>query len=190
MTRGRYPKKAIDKAKKIAKERGEVRYYERGSGLHPHFSIVAPHILGEVIMAITNHINAPLAQLEAEAIDEIGCMKMYPASQQISREVWFSSQNYTRRYFRITGSGLIELGPDGNLLPIDAAMIGAPAPAAAAAGSPGVQQFPAPESPAPEHSGPASPAPASVPAPVPGKDAVPSPAHRAKGTLSRGSVHT
>lgn len=185
MTKGRYPKEAIRKAKKIAQERGEVRYYERGPGLHPHFSIVAPHLLAEVIMAITNHINAPLAQLEAEAAGVIGCMKMYPASQQISREVWFSSQNYTRRYFRVTGSGLIELAPDGHLLPIDVAKIGAggtaagaPAPATAAAGSPGspgAQQFPAPEYPAvpapapevpaPEHSGPASPAPASVPAP-------------------------
>ncbi|MDD4136287.1 MAG: hypothetical protein PHT99_00125 [Methanoregula sp.] len=221
MTRGRYPKEAIRKAKKIAQERGEVRYYERGPGLHPHFSIVVPHILAEVIMAITNHINAPLAQLEAEAAKEIGCMKMYPASQQISREVWFSSQNYTRRYFRITGSGLIELGPDGNLLPIDVAKIGscgtaagapAPAPAAAAAGSPGspgARQFPAPEYPAvpaPEHSGseaagPETPGPASEdpvqknsspasPAPVPGKDAAPSPAHQVKGTHSRGSVHT
>lgn len=141
MTKGRYPKKAIDKAKKIAQERGEVRYYDRGRGLHPHFFIVAPYILAEVIMKITKHINAPLAQMEAEAAEQIGCMKMYPASQQISREIWFSSQNYFRRYFRIIANGLIELGPDGNLLPVDLAKIGtsapagAPVPAVAAAGS-------------------------------------------------------
>ena len=219
MTRGRYPKKAIDKAKKIAKERGEVRYYERGSGLHPHFSIVAPHILAEVMLKITKHISAPLAQLEAEAAEEIGCMKMYPASQQISREVWFSSQNYFRRYFRITGTGLIELGPEGNLLPVDlakpgtGATAGAPAPAAAAAGaqaagspgSPGALQFPAPEYPAvpapavpvPESSGPASssesPAPTdspASPAPVSREETTHSPAYPARGTTSKGSIHT
>ena len=231
MTKGRYPKKAIDKAKKIADERGEVRYYARNRGLHPHFSIVAPHILAEVMLKITKHINAPLAQLEADAAGEIGCMKMYPASQQISREVWFSSQNYFRRYFRITGTGLIELGPDGNLLPVDlakpgtGATAGALAPAAAAAGSqaagspavgspgsPGARQFPAPEYPAvpapapavpvPESSGPVSPAPASSPespapadspaspAPVAREETTPSPAHPARGTTGRGSVHT
>lgn len=213
MTRGRYPKKAIDKAKKIAKERGEVRYYVRGSGLHPHFSIVAPHILAEVMLKITKHISAPLAQLEAEAADEIGCMKMYPASQQISREIWFSSQNYFRRYFRITGTGLIELGPEGNLLPIDVAKIGtcgtadgAPAPAGAAAGaqaagspgSPGARQFPAPEYPAvpapvvpvPESSGPASSAPADSPAPLAREETTHSPAYPTRGTTSKGSAHT
>jgi len=226
MTKGRYPKKAIDKAKKIAEARGEVRYYARGRGVHPHFSIVAPHILAEVILKITKHISAPVAQLEAEAAAEIGCMKMYPASQQISREIWFSSQNYFRRYFRITGTGLIELGPDGNLLPVDlakpgtGATTGAPAPAAAASGSqaagspgsPGARQFPAPEYPAvpapapavpvPESSGPASPAPASSPesqapadspaspAPVAREETAPSPDHPARGTPSKGSVHT
>jgi len=206
MTRGRYPKKAIDKAKKIAKERGEVRYYARNRGLHPHFSIVAPHILAEVMLKITKHINAPLAQLAPEAAEEIECMKMYPASQQISREIWFSSQNYFRRYFRITGTGLIELAPDGNLLPVDLAKIGtgtmAGAPAAAAAGYqsagspglPGARQFPAPEYPAvpapapavpvPESSGPAS------PASVAREETTPSPAHPARGTTGRGSVHT
>lgn len=226
MTRGRYPKKAIRKAKKIAEERGEVRCYARNHGLHPHFSIVAPHLLAEVILKITKHISAPLAQMEAEAAEEIGCMKMYPASQQISREIWFSSQNYFRRYFRITGTGLIELGPEGNLLPIDLAKLGtgpttgAPAPAAAVAGSqaagspgsPGAQQFPAPEYlavqapapavPVPESSGPASTAPASLPespapadspaspAPVAREETNPSPAHPARGTPDRRSVHT
>jgi len=184
MTRGRYPAKAIDKAKKIAGERGEVRYYARNRGLHPHFSIVAPHLLAEVMMVLTKHIGAPLAELEADAADEIGCMKMYPASLQISREIWFSSQNYFRRYFWITATGLTELSPDGNPLPVDPAQAGsvapagAPAPASAATGaraggSPGSPQFPAQEYPAvpvpapavpvPESSGPASPAPAPVP---------------------------
>jgi len=208
MTRGRYPAKAIDKAKKIAEERGEVRYYARGRGLHPHFSIVAPHILAEVMLKITNHIGAPLAQLAAEAAEEIGCMKMYPASQQISREIWFSSQNYFRRYFRITGTGLIELGPGGNLLPVDltkpgtGATVMAPALAAAAAGfqageSPGALQFPVPEYPAvpapavpvPELPVPAD-SPAVSPAPVARKETVPSPVHPTRGTTDRGSIHT
>ena len=199
MTRGRYPDKAIDRAEKIAGTRGEVRYYERGPGLHPHFSIVATNILAEVIMKITDHINAPLAQLEAEAAAEIGCMKTYPASQQISREIWFSSQNYSRRYFRITGTGLIELSPDGNLLPIDVAKIGTgaggtagtPAPAAAAAGSP-ASPGARPE-PAPEHSNPASPDPASSPgspAPVARGETTHVPAHPPERSLATGSTRT
>ena len=183
MPRGRYPKEAIKNAKETAEKRGNVRYYERGRGHHPHFSIVAPNLLAEVIMKPTKCIGAPLAQLEQEGAEQIGCMKMYPVSQQISREIWFSSPNYFRRYFRITGTGIIELGPDGNLLPLDVAKIGtsgtagapapaagAPAPAAGAPGSPippACLQFPAqeypliatptPEVPVPGSSGPTAP---------------------------------
>jgi hypothetical protein len=170
LTKGRWPLKAIARAKKIAEERGVVRVYERGPGLHPHFSIVTPHMLSEVMIRITDHINAPLSQQEADAAAEIGSMILYPVSPQISREIWFSSQNYTKRYFRITGTGLIELAPDGSLLPIDVAKSGtgaegmasaAPAPSAAIAGTGAStisRQVPATEYPempvpAPEHSG-------------------------------------
>ena len=177
MTRGRYPKKAIKNAKETAENRGDVRYCERGRGRHPHFSIVAPHMLAEVIMKPTKCIGASAAQLEQEAAAEIGDMKIYPVSQQISREIWFSSQNYFRRYFRITGTGIIELGPDGNLLPIDVAKFGAVGTTGALElpDSPVSMQFPAqeypavatpaPGVPAPGSSGPASPASVSSQAP-------------------------
>ena len=207
MTRGRHPIRAIDNAKEIAEKRGLVRYYARTPGRLCDFSIVGPAGLAEVRMKPMRHIRCTPEWLEREAADDIAALKMYPSSQQISRELWISSPQYFRRYFRVTDTGLIELSPDGQPLPADSPKAGparrrrdgTPAPGAPGSpGSPGSPKAPAPAllvavSPSPVSPGPEPPAPPAPPAPpdpVPPAMASPAPVPPAGDTPSGGSVET
>ncbi len=124
MTRGRHPIRAIDNAKDIAEKRGLVRYYARTPGRLCDFSIVTPYGLAEVRIKPMRHLRSTPEWLEREASGDIAALKMYPSSQQISRELWISSPQYFRRYFRVTDTGLIELSPDGQPLPADSPKTG------------------------------------------------------------------
>jgi hypothetical protein len=117
MTRGRHPEKAIERAAEIAEKRGLVRYYEHGPGCICDFSIVRPARLDEVRVKRMRHIRCTAKWLERDAADEIAGLKMYPASPQISREIWIVSPEYALRFFRVGDTGLIELGEGGEPLP-------------------------------------------------------------------------
>ncbi|MDD1704289.1 MAG: hypothetical protein LUP97_03540 [Methanoregula sp.] len=54
--------------------------------------------------------------LEREAADEIADLRMYPASQEISRELWICSRKYFIRFFRVSETGLTELDREGGIL--------------------------------------------------------------------------
>ncbi|MFA4849328.1 MAG: hypothetical protein WC626_06330 [Methanoregula sp.] len=195
MTRGRYPEKAIKKAQETAEERGLVRHYAHTPGRLCDFSIVGPAGLAEIRMKPMRHIRCTPKWLEREAAEDLAALNMYPSSPQISRELWISSPAYFRRYFRVCDTGLIELAPDGQLLPVGSPATGprrsrAGAPAVPA--TPGSPELPVPGSPAAASPGLESPAPSPSPTPDPVSpvNVSPAPVHPAEGTPSKRSVHT
>jgi hypothetical protein len=192
MTRGRHPYRAIDNAKEIAEKRGLVRYYARTPGRLCDFSIVTPCGLAEVRMKPMRHIRCTPEWLEREASEDIAALKMYPSSQQISRELWISSPQYFRRYFRVTDTGLIELSPDGQPLPAGSPATGQRGSRAGAAAAPAVAPAVPASSAPPELS--AVEAPAGVPpapqVPTSPAEVSPAPAPKAEGTPSKRSVQT
>lgn len=116
MTRGRHPDRALEKAEKIAKGRGLVHFYERGPGLLADFSITTRELKAEVKIKRLRRIRTTPAGLEREAADEIAGLRLYPASAEISRELWIYSPDYFWRFFRVTETGLAELARDGSVL--------------------------------------------------------------------------
>lgn len=116
MTKGRHPDRALEKAEKIAIKRGLVHLYKRGRGLLADFSITTRELKAEVKIKRLRRIRITAAGLEREAAEELAGLRLYPASQEISRELWIYSPDYFWRFFRVTETGLVELGRDGSVL--------------------------------------------------------------------------
>ncbi|MCK9579019.1 MAG: hypothetical protein M0Q92_01035 [Methanoregula sp.] len=117
MTKGRHPLKALERAEEIAQRRGLVHFYERRRGLLADFSITTPALKIEVKLKRMRYARCTVQWLEREAAEEIAALRMYPVSEQISRELWICSEKYFIRFFRVTANGLVELAPDGSVLP-------------------------------------------------------------------------
>jgi len=116
MTRGRHPDRALEKAEKIAIKRGLVHLYKRRPGLLADFSITTRELKTEVKIKRLRRIRTTPSGLEREAAEEIAGLRLYPASAEISRELWIYSPDYFWRFFRVTETGLVELGRDGSVL--------------------------------------------------------------------------
>ncbi len=116
MTRGRHPDRALEKAEKIAIKRGLVHLYKRGPGLLADFSITTRELKAEVKIKRLRRIRTTPSGLEREAAEEIAGLRLYPASAEISRELWIYSPDYFWRFFRVTETGLVELARDGSVL--------------------------------------------------------------------------
>jgi hypothetical protein len=118
MTRGPYPTRALEKAQKIAEQRGLVHFYERGPGMIADFSITNPARKAEVKIRRMRRIRCTPQWLEREVSVEIDGLKMFPSSSEISRELWIYSPEYFWRFFSICDTGLVELSRDGSVLPL------------------------------------------------------------------------
>jgi hypothetical protein len=113
----RHPVKALEKADPIARQRGDVQYYERGPGMNADFTITIPAIFAPVKIKRMRYLRCTVRWLEREAAEEIAGLRLYPSSREISRELWFCSSEYAFRFFRVCDTGLVELGRDGLPLP-------------------------------------------------------------------------
>jgi hypothetical protein len=113
----RHPVKALEKADPIARQRGDVQYYERGPGMNADFSITTPEIFAPVKIKRMRYLRCTIRWLDREAAGEIAGLRLFPSSREISRELWLCSSTYAFRFFRVCDSGLAELGRDGRLLP-------------------------------------------------------------------------
>jgi len=116
MTRGRHPDRALEKAEKIAIKRGLVHLYKRRPGLLADFSITTRELKAEVKIKRLRRIRTTASGLEREAAEEIAGLRLYPASAEISRELWIYSPDYFWRFFRVTETGLVEIARDGSVL--------------------------------------------------------------------------
>jgi hypothetical protein len=113
----RHPLKALEKADPIARQRGDVQYYERGAGMNADFTITTPEIFAPVKIKRMRYLRCTVRWLEREAAEEIAGLRLFPSSREISRELWFCSSDYAFRFFRVCDTGLAELGRDGLPLP-------------------------------------------------------------------------
>jgi hypothetical protein len=113
----RHPVKALEKADPIARQRGDVQYYERGAGMNADFTITTPEIFAPVKIKRMRYLRCTISWLEREAADEIAGLRLFPSSREISRELWYCSSAYAFRFFRVCDAGLVELGRDGQPLP-------------------------------------------------------------------------
>lgn len=116
MTRGRHPVRALEEAEPIAKKRGLVHYYERCPSMLADFSITIPACLALVKIKRMRYVRCTPQWLEREAYDELAGLKMFPSAKEISRELWICSPDYCWRFFRVSDTGLCELGRDGTIL--------------------------------------------------------------------------
>jgi hypothetical protein len=148
----RHPVKALEKADPIARQRGDVQYYERGPGMNADFTITIPEIFAPVKIKRMRYLRCTIRWLEREAAEEIAGLRLFPSSREISRELWFCSSGYAFRFFRVCDTGLVELGRDGQPLQEKSPV---PKPGAAVAPPAGKQSVPA--SPANPTSGPVPP---------------------------------
>jgi hypothetical protein len=117
MTRGRRPLEAIRVATLIAEKRGNVQHYVHGPGMICTFTIVSPGREAQVSIKRVRHLRCSPQWLERETANAIAGLRLIVSSDDISRELWICSPTGTFRFFRVLDSSLIELGPDGNLIP-------------------------------------------------------------------------
>ena len=113
----RHPVKALEMADPIARQRGDVQYYERGAGMNADFTITTPEIFAPVKIKRMRYLRCTIPWLEREAAEEIAGLRLFPSSREISRELWFCSSEYAFRFFRVCDTVLVELGRDGQPLP-------------------------------------------------------------------------
>jgi hypothetical protein len=117
VTRGRHPLEAIKAAEKIAVKRGLVQFVERGPDRLCDLLIVSPFLLAMIRIKRMRYIRCTPQWLDRDAGEEIASLRMFPSSQEISRELWICSPKYFLRFFRVTDTGLVEIGPDSQPLP-------------------------------------------------------------------------
>jgi hypothetical protein len=106
----------LEEAEPIAKKRGHIQYYERGPGMLADSSITVPSCLVQVKIKRMRFVRCTPQWLDREACDELACLKMYPSSSEISRELWICSPDYCWRFFKVCDTGLCKLGRDGTIL--------------------------------------------------------------------------
>jgi len=143
----RHPVRALEKADPIARQRGDVQYYELGPGMNADFTITTPELFAPVKIIRMRYLRGTVQWLERYAATAISGLALYPSSKEISRELWFCSPQYAFRFFRLCDTGLAELGRDGMMLSAQS-----PAPAPGPATAPALFRRPAA---APARAGPA-----------------------------------
>ena len=113
----RHPVKALEKADRIARQRGDVQYYERGPGMTADFNITIPEIFAPVKIKRMRYLRCTIRWLDREAAEEIAGLRLFPSSREISRDLWLCSSTYAFRFFRVCDTGLAELEREGRPLP-------------------------------------------------------------------------
>ena len=116
MSRGPKPRRALSAAIPVAEQRGKIQMSGNGPESLYDFVIVSAVPVVFVRVKYTGRILAPLMEIMAEYREEILRLQSISQDTAISRELWLCSKHGTLRFFRITPSGLVGLGRDGQLL--------------------------------------------------------------------------
>lgn len=113
MTRGPAPQSAIDDAMKIAWARGFVTVCHRARGSVCDFVIHAAEYTAVVMIVRSRRLHGTLAEMQAQCAEPIARLRLVPQAVCRSLELWACSPYGGFRFFRIQGTGLLELNRDG-----------------------------------------------------------------------------
>lgn len=113
MKRGRPMTRGLDDAVAIARKRGCVMKFEYGLENTCDLMIRTATYIALVRLRRLDRIDAATSEIEHEVRDLIAELRLFPESVQIRREFWAYSRHGTYRLFGIRGTGLVELGRDG-----------------------------------------------------------------------------
>jgi hypothetical protein len=113
MRRGRPATKGVDDAVAIARKRGFVMRIEYGPENICDLIIRTALHLVVVRVRRMDTIAATLPEIEHACRTLIAELRLFPVSAQIELEIWLYSRHGTFRFFRINGTGLIEIARDG-----------------------------------------------------------------------------
>lgn len=113
MKKGRPMTRGLDDAVAIARKRGCVMKCEYGLENTCDLFIRTSTYIALVRLRRMDKIDAPVGEIEHESRDLIAELRLFPESAQIHLELWAYSRHGTYRLFLIRGTGLVELGRDG-----------------------------------------------------------------------------
>jgi hypothetical protein len=117
MSRGPVPQKAIGIALPIARARGFVIFCRQYRGSVADL-IIADFSGRTTIIRIcrTKQLNEPVAGMAVQFRSAIAGLNRIPPSPGRSCEIWAVDYYGNIRFFRLAGTGLAEIGRDGNIL--------------------------------------------------------------------------
>lgn len=113
VSRGPAPRSAIDAALKIAWTRGFVTVCQRGRGTACDLVIHAATYSAVVAIVRCRRLHGTLAEMQAQCAEPIARLQLVPQAVGRSLELWACSPYGGMRFFRVQGSGLLELSRDG-----------------------------------------------------------------------------
>ena len=113
MNRGPAPKNGIDLALPVAWARGFVTLCAGGRGSVCHFVIHAEGYTAVVVIQRFRKLHGSVKEMESACRETIAGIKLVPPGLCRSLEVWAYNRHGALRFFRIAGTGLIELKKDG-----------------------------------------------------------------------------
>ena len=116
MTKGPVPQKAIDIALPAAMARGFGIPCRRVNGSIADFVIAGPGWTAVVTICRTKQLNEIVADMAKQFPLAIAGLARVPPAPGRSCEIWACDYYGNIRFFRVAGTGLVEIGPDGNLL--------------------------------------------------------------------------
>lgn len=114
--KGPVPEKAIGIALPIAMARGLVILCRRHHGSVADFIIAGFGWTAIVCVCRTKKLNELPEDLAAQFRSAIAGLSRVPPSPGRSCEIWACDYYGNFRFFRVVGTGLVEIGRDGNLL--------------------------------------------------------------------------
>ena len=117
MSRGPVPWQAIKAALAIARARGVVTLCQRSRESVCDIVVHAKGVTIDAMVRRCRRLHAPVAEIEWQFADAITRLRLVPEDPCRSRELWVCSPYGVFRFFRLLGSGLVELTPAGEVVP-------------------------------------------------------------------------
>jgi hypothetical protein len=116
VTKGPVPKKAIEAALPVARARGFVILCERHRGSIASFVIAGPGGTAIIYVGRTRLLNNLPGDIEAQFGYGMAGLRRVPPAPGRSCELWACDYYGNLRFFRVVGTGVVEIDMNGNVL--------------------------------------------------------------------------
>lgn len=116
MTRGRFPKKALDAALPKAKLRGVVLLFRQEDEYAADFEILCADRVVIVRVKRTRRLHCSVSEIEEQCTGQILRFRSLQAPLVLCRELWVWSVHGTFRFFRVENTCITEIDQDGGQL--------------------------------------------------------------------------